>query len=69
MTKIKLFINRNLVTIVMIPSLFGLHWAWNSLQHNTALVSESERRDLPISIAAKAFWERVDSKTDLGPDK
>uniref|UniRef100_A0A182PFD6 Uncharacterized protein n=1 Tax=Anopheles epiroticus TaxID=199890 RepID=A0A182PFD6_9DIPT len=64
MQKLKLFVSRNLVTIVMIPSLIGLHWAWDSLQHNRALVSDYERKDLPVVIAAKALWQRVTNKAD-----
>ncbi|XP_053662881.1 uncharacterized protein LOC128712009 [Anopheles marshallii] len=64
MQKVKMFVSRNLVAIVMIPSLIGLHWAWDSLQHNRALVSDQERKDLPVVIAAKAMWQRVTNKTD-----
>ncbi|XP_049285851.1 uncharacterized protein LOC125765038 [Anopheles funestus] len=64
MQKIKMFVSRNLVAIVMVPSLVGLHWAWDSLQHNRALVSDQERKDLPVVIAAKALWERITNKTD-----
>uniref|UniRef100_A0A182JTX1 Secreted protein n=1 Tax=Anopheles christyi TaxID=43041 RepID=A0A182JTX1_9DIPT len=58
-----MFVQRNLVTIVMIPSLIGLHWAWDSLQHNRALVTDQERKDLPVVIAAKALWHQVTNKT------
>ncbi|XP_311056.3 uncharacterized protein LOC1272175 [Anopheles gambiae] len=64
MQKLKMFVQRNLVTIVMIPSLIGLHWAWDSLQHNRALVSDYERKDLPVVIAAKALWQRVTNKAE-----
>uniref|UniRef100_A0A182W3Z9 Uncharacterized protein n=1 Tax=Anopheles minimus TaxID=112268 RepID=A0A182W3Z9_9DIPT len=64
MQKIKMFVSRNLVAIVMVPSLIGLHWAWDSLQHNRALVSDHERKDLPVVIAAKALWQRVTNKAE-----
>ncbi|XP_041782321.1 uncharacterized protein LOC121598983 [Anopheles merus] len=64
MQKLKMFVQRNLVTIVMIPSLIGLHWAWDSLQHNRALVSDYERKDLPVVIAAKALWQRVTNEAE-----
>ncbi|XP_052900958.1 uncharacterized protein LOC128307242 [Anopheles moucheti] len=64
MQKVKMFVSRNLVAIVMIPSLIGLHWAWDSLQHNRALVSDQERKDLPVVIAAKAMWQSVTNKTE-----
>ncbi|XP_053678765.1 uncharacterized protein LOC128729138 [Anopheles nili] len=69
MAKVKMFITRNLVTIVMIPSLIGLHWAWDSLQRNKALVSDQERKDLPLVIAVKTLWQSVADKTEPAPDK
>ena len=49
MTKLKLFMNKYLVTIVMIPSLIGVHWGWYQLQQNDALVPEHERREMPLA--------------------
>lgn len=55
-----MFVQRNLVTIVMIPSLIGLHWAWDSLQHNRALVSDYERKDLPVVIVSDTHTSTSD---------
>ncbi|KFB37931.1 AGAP000096-PA-like protein [Anopheles sinensis] len=68
MAKLRMFVSKNLVTIVMVPSLIGLHYAWDSLQRNKALVSEEERKDLPIIIAAKALWKRVAGEQDASQD-
>lgn len=42
------FVNRNLVAIVMIPSLIGIHWGWLRLQSVEALVPKEERKDFPF---------------------
>ncbi|ETN61017.1 hypothetical protein AND_007347 [Anopheles darlingi] len=69
MANFKMFINKNLVAIVMIPSLIGMHWAWDNLQHNRALVADHERKDLPIVIAAKALWTRVGNQSEPASEK
>lgn len=50
MLKFRKFVTRYLPTIVMIPTLVGVHWFWASLQTNEALVSKEEARELPIII-------------------
>lgn len=43
------FMQKHLVTIVMIPMIIGIHYGWNYLQHNKALVPEEEQQqELPI---------------------
>lgn len=42
------FINRNLVAIVTIPSIVGIHYGWSALQDNPKLVPEGTRIDQPI---------------------
>lgn len=42
------FINRNLVALVMIPSIIGLHYGWSELQGNTNLVPDGTRIEQPI---------------------
>ncbi|XP_047096875.1 uncharacterized protein LOC124710364 [Schistocerca piceifrons] len=46
--KLRSFVNRNLVAIVMIPSLIGIHWGWLRLQSVEEFVPKEERKDLPI---------------------
>ncbi|KAH8420833.1 hypothetical protein KR222_006177, partial [Zaprionus bogoriensis] len=41
------FLSRNIVAIVMIPSLIGIHLGWKVLQENRKLVSAEEQIDLP----------------------
>lgn len=50
--KIKNFIVNNSVAIVMIPTVIGLHWGWNEIQHNDKFVKPSERKELPIMIVS-----------------
>lgn len=42
------FFNRNLVAIVMIPTIIGIHWVCHSIQNNEKFVKQHERKDLPI---------------------
>lgn len=41
------FVSRNLVAIVVVPSLIAVHFGWNLLQDNRKLVSAEEQIDLP----------------------
>lgn len=50
------FVNRNLVAIVMVPSLIALHYGWSLLQQNDALVKKEERIDLPIVTVRIRIW-------------
>lgn len=42
------FVNRNLVAIVTIPSIVGIHYGWSALQDNPKLVAPGTRIDQPI---------------------
>ncbi|KAK7868211.1 hypothetical protein R5R35_000615 [Gryllus longicercus] len=53
------FVNRNLVTIVMVPSIILIHWGWTKLQDVETLVSKEERVDLPIVIGFRRLFEKV----------
>ncbi|XP_011178247.1 uncharacterized protein LOC105209526 [Zeugodacus cucurbitae] len=63
MKKNQTFLQRNLVTIVMIPSLIGMHYAWSVMQKNRTLVSAEEEIDLPVVTFAKYCWRRVQGVT------
>lgn len=54
--KIKNFIVNNSVAIVMIPTVIGLHWGWNEIQHNDKFVKPSERKELPIMIVSIGIY-------------
>ncbi|KAI8130444.1 hypothetical protein FF38_03661 [Lucilia cuprina] len=42
------FVSRNLVTIVMVPTIIALHFGWSAMQKNRSLVQEHEEIDLPV---------------------
>lgn len=42
------FLRKYIVTIVMIPSIIGIHWGWDLLQRNETFVKKDERIDLPV---------------------
>lgn len=46
----KSFFKRNIIAIVMIPTVIGIHYGWLKLQDNDELVAEHEKMDLPIII-------------------
>ena len=47
-TRIQKFIKRNMVVIVMVPVIVGLHLGWMLIQNNEKFVKKHEKRDLPI---------------------
>ncbi|XP_017865572.1 PREDICTED: uncharacterized protein LOC108615531 [Drosophila arizonae] len=53
------FVSRNLVAIVMVPSLIAVHFGWNLLQDNRKLVAAEEQIDLPPVTFAKYAWKRL----------
>ncbi|KAH8243751.1 hypothetical protein KR032_009920 [Drosophila birchii] len=53
------FVSRNLVAIVMIPSLVGIHLGWSYMQNNRKLVTESEQIDLPPVTFVKFAWNKL----------
>ncbi|XP_055379655.1 uncharacterized protein LOC129610894 [Condylostylus longicornis] len=55
------FFQKYLVTIVMIPSIIGIHIGWNFLQKNPTLVKEEERIDLPIITGLKYMMKRIEN--------
>ncbi|KAH8291926.1 hypothetical protein KR054_002307 [Drosophila jambulina] len=58
------FVSRNLVAIVMIPSLVGIHLGWSYMQNNRTLVSEAEQIDLPPVTFAKFAWSKLTGAGD-----
>lgn len=55
------FLRRNIVMVVTIPSIIGLHYGWYCLQHNETFVPRSQKvKVLGIDIKAK---EVEDSKS------
>ncbi|XP_034487408.1 uncharacterized protein LOC117791701 [Drosophila innubila] len=58
------FLSRNLVAVVMIPSLIGIHIGWKVLQDNRKLVTVEEKIDLPPITLAKFVWNRLTNGGD-----
>jgi hypothetical protein len=50
--KVRDFVNRNAVAIVMVPALVLMHWGWYKLQDIEVLVKKEEKKDLPIVIVS-----------------
>lgn len=46
--KIRTFVSKNLVAIVMVPAIIASHYGWLKLQENNSLVSPEERKKLAI---------------------
>lgn len=42
------FVRKNIVLVVCIPSLIGLHIGWTAIQNQDFFVSEEQRRPFPI---------------------
>uniref|UniRef100_U5ES16 Uncharacterized protein n=1 Tax=Corethrella appendiculata TaxID=1370023 RepID=U5ES16_9DIPT len=64
MEKLKKFIIKYQVTLVMIPTIIGIHWSWERLQNNELLVTKDERKDLPIVIFAKYVYGKLTGTLD-----
>ncbi|XP_061394428.1 uncharacterized protein LOC133329985 [Musca vetustissima] len=56
------FVSRNLVTIVMVPTIIAAHWGWNAMQNNRSLVQEHEQIDLPVVTFAKFVWRKINGE-------
>lgn len=42
------FCNDNIVLIVCIPLLIGVHWTWTKVQENPLLVPPKDKKELPL---------------------
>ncbi|CAG2057062.1 unnamed protein product [Timema podura] len=54
------FLNRNIVAVVMIPSIVLIHWGWLKLQDVEALVKKEEKKDLPVLLAVEYLVEKAE---------
>lgn len=45
--KFRAFINRNILLVVMIPGIGGIHWGWQKIQEKDVFVAPHERREFP----------------------
>ncbi|XP_068156665.1 uncharacterized protein [Drosophila tropicalis] len=62
------FISRNLVAIVMIPSLIGIHLGWSYMQDNRKLVTKEEQIDLPPVTFAKFVYNKLTGTQEASAD-
>ncbi|XP_064551270.1 uncharacterized protein LOC135437285 [Drosophila montana] len=53
------FFSRNIVAVVMIPTLIAVHLGWKILQENRKLVTVEEQIDLPPITFAKYALRRL----------
>ncbi|KAK4884486.1 hypothetical protein RN001_000757 [Aquatica leii] len=70
--KIGSFISERLSLFVGIGIIVAGHWSWLKLQNVPYLVSDAERKELPLLTAAKAIKRKVlapFTKSDNEPDK
>lgn len=49
------FLRRNMVLVVMIPVLFGVHYGWQKVQEIEVFVPKQQRRDLPVVEVSRMF--------------
>ncbi|KAK3864014.1 hypothetical protein Pcinc_030275 [Petrolisthes cinctipes] len=63
--RVREFIRRNMVMVVMVPVLVGLHYGWHKLQEVEMFVPKEDRRDLPIVQGAKIVGEKLKSKIGI----
>lgn len=48
MGRVREFLKRNMVVIVMVPVLIGVHYGWQKLQDIEMFVPKQQHRDLPV---------------------
>lgn len=65
--RIREFMKRNMVMIVMVPVMVGLHYGWQKIQDVEAFVPKNQRRDLPVLEGAKRIEDGI--KNQLGLKK
>ncbi|KAK4316062.1 hypothetical protein Pmani_012767 [Petrolisthes manimaculis] len=63
--RVREFIRRNMVMVVMLPVIVGLHYGWHKLQGVEMFVPKEDRRDLPIVQGAKIVGEKLKSKMGI----
>lgn len=59
------FLRRNMVLVVMVPVLLGVHYGWQKVQDVEMFVPKQQRRDLPVIEGAKYLGEEMKTKFGL----
>ncbi|KAK8382727.1 hypothetical protein O3P69_015509 [Scylla paramamosain] len=52
------FLRRNVVLVVMVPVLVGVHFGWQKIQDIEMFVPKQQRQDLPVIEGARYLTER-----------
>ncbi|KYB26608.1 hypothetical protein TcasGA2_TC033568 [Tribolium castaneum] len=47
------FCNENVVLIAGVGIIISIHWTWNRLQNIPTLVDPSEKKEMPVILAAR----------------
>lgn len=54
-SKFSRFVKKNVVMIVMLPIIGGIHWGWIRIQEVEKFVPKTEKRELPILEVIQQF--------------
>jgi len=57
--KFSRFVKKNVVMIIMLPVIGGIHWGWLKLQEIEKFVSKEQKRELPIIEGATFVKDKV----------
>ncbi|KAG7297619.1 hypothetical protein JYU34_018332 [Plutella xylostella] len=60
----KSFVSKNLVAIIMVPTILGGHYAWYRLQQMDELVKPEQRSQLPILKYINDFFNKDTAKVE-----
>lgn len=61
--KLSRFTKKNIVMIVMVPTMVSIHWGWTKLQEIERFVPKNEKMELPILRGIKTLTETTSSAT------
>lgn len=59
------FLRRNVVLVVMVPVLVGVHFGWQKIQDIEMFVPKQQRQDLPVIEGARYLSEGMKNKLGL----
>lgn len=65
MGRVREFLRRNVVLVVMVPVLVGVHFGWQKIQDIEMFVPKQQRQDLPVIEGARYFREGMRNKLGL----
>lgn len=53
------YINKHLVTLVILPTIVLIHYSWNRMQNNELVHKDGERREFPLYSLFKQVKEKM----------